>query len=203
MVIRAVISNLPNTGGSPITKLQYRINGGTAVDFPGIIAGTYDTTAVPGDDVEIRAINAVDANPANWSDIKEVAAGSPELLLNPSFTSDTVWTRTDLVTPTAYSIAGGNMTITNRGATFNDGMFQDVTTVALASYDLSVTVVSASGGGVRIKMNETDVMTGLTTPGTYTAIFTNTSLLTRRFIVSSTAQLANVVVSEVSMKLRP
>ena len=65
------ITALPSDGGSAITALQYRLNGGTAVNFTGTgtgsrtITGLTNTTAY---DVEIRAVNAI--GNAAWSDIK-------------------------------------------------------------------------------------------------------------------------------------
>lgn len=66
------ISALPSDGGSAITDLEYRVNGGTAVSFAATTTGTYTTTATTADDLEIRAVNAIGAGA--WSDVKAVPA---------------------------------------------------------------------------------------------------------------------------------
>jgi hypothetical protein len=65
------IDALPADGGSAITALQYRIDGGTPATFSGTGLGVRDITGLTGGvevDVEIRAVNAV-GNGA-WSDVK-------------------------------------------------------------------------------------------------------------------------------------
>jgi len=200
MPIRAVITTLPSNGGSPITNIEYRINGGSAVSFGAAVPGTYSTTADIGDDVEIRAVNAIGTGP--WSDVKSITAET-EILANPNFDDTSVWAGTDA--GTAFSIAGGNMTITNRGPDFTHGVAQAVSFAAGEVYDVSVTVVSTSGGGVRIKIADFDIpaLTPLTTPGTYTAQYTSPSAATRNFIISTSQAAASVVVSSVSLKLAP
>jgi hypothetical protein len=64
------ILTLPNDGGAPITDLEYRVNGGTAISLGETTTGSYPITAVEGDDIEIRAVNAIGAG--DWSDVKAV-----------------------------------------------------------------------------------------------------------------------------------
>lgn len=65
------ITELPSNGGSAITELQYRIDGGDPVALTGTgtgertISGLVNGEAV---DVQLRAVNAIGA--ADWSDIK-------------------------------------------------------------------------------------------------------------------------------------
>jgi hypothetical protein len=72
MTISIVVTTLPADGGSPITGIDYRINGGSAVGVGAAVPGTYATTAVFGDNVEIRAVNAIGAGP--WSAAKNIPA---------------------------------------------------------------------------------------------------------------------------------
>jgi hypothetical protein len=53
------ISTLPDDGGSALTDIEYRVNSGSAVSLGETTTGTYSITASDGDDVEIRAVNAV------------------------------------------------------------------------------------------------------------------------------------------------
>ena len=136
------------------------------------------------------------------------SAGAPELLLNNSFADGSVGSRVwEATTPASavWSISGGELRIQNRGDTFADGIFQTVSVLPSRAYDVSVTVNSVAVGGVRIKLEDFDIpgLTPLTTPGTYTAIWTNSSWTTRRFIVSTSQPTADVRVGEVSFKLRP
>lgn len=66
------ISTLPDDGGSALTDIEYRVNSGSAVSLGETTTGTYSITASEGDDIEIRAVNAV-GNSA-WSDTKTVTA---------------------------------------------------------------------------------------------------------------------------------
>jgi hypothetical protein len=198
MPINAIISALPSNGGAALTKIQARNNGGTAYDLTTSPAvGTFATTAGIGDTVEIRAVNSV-GNGA-WSDVKTLS-GNPELLVNANFDAAGTWAGT--AGTTAFTISGGNLNITNRGDSFLDGVGQDIS-FAAATYDISVTVVSATSGGVRIKIDATDIagLTPLTVAGTYTAQYTSPSAATRKFIVSTSQAAASVVVSAVSLKL--
>lgn len=74
------ITTLPSDGGSAITALEYRIDGGAAVAFSGTGTGSRTITGLTNDTayaVEIRAVNAVGAGA--WSDVKSrtpVASGS-------------------------------------------------------------------------------------------------------------------------------
>jgi hypothetical protein len=66
------ILTLPSDGGAPITDLEYRVNGGMAISLSETTTGSYPITAVEGDDIEIRAVNAIGAG--DWSDVKAVPA---------------------------------------------------------------------------------------------------------------------------------
>jgi hypothetical protein len=68
------IGTLPSDGGSAITALQYRVGTGAAIALTGTGTGlrlvTTGLTAGVAADIQVRAVNAVDADPANWSDVK-------------------------------------------------------------------------------------------------------------------------------------
>ena len=64
------ILTLPADGGAAITDLEYRVNGGTAVSLGETTTGSYPITADEGDDIQIRAVNAIGAG--DWSDVKAV-----------------------------------------------------------------------------------------------------------------------------------
>jgi hypothetical protein len=68
------ILTLPDDGGAPITDLEYRVNGGAAISLGETTTGSYPVTAVEGDDIQIRAVNAIGAG--DWSDVKAVPAAS-------------------------------------------------------------------------------------------------------------------------------
>ena len=88
------ITTLPADGGSAITDLEYRIDGGTAASFGAATTGTYPIASLPDGTavtVEVRARNANGAGP--WSDVKSVTTtGVPD-----AFTAG-MWTLTDLAT---------------------------------------------------------------------------------------------------------
>jgi hypothetical protein len=204
MALRVVISNLPANGGDNINALQTRRNASdaTIATLSGTTVGTYDVASSSiGDSVQIRAVNSV-GNGA-WSDTKTLSAGNPELLLNPSFDSAATWAGT--AGSTAFTISGGNLTITKRGDSFLDGVAQPISFGAGTVYDITVTVVSAATAGVRIKIDSFDVpgLTPLTVAGTYTAQYTSPSAATRNFIVSASGDPSNVVISAVSLKVAP
>lgn len=82
------ITALPSNGGSAITELQYRLDGGTPVAFAGTGTGSRTITGLTPSteyDVEIRAVNAV-GNGA-WSDLKSAtptAGGSLTVVQAPT-----------------------------------------------------------------------------------------------------------------------
>ena len=61
--LRFGITSLPSDGGSAITALQYRLNGGAWTAFSGSIVGDYDITGLPATlhTAEIRAVNIIGA----------------------------------------------------------------------------------------------------------------------------------------------
>lgn len=208
MALRAVISNVPSNGGATITALQSRRNlsDGTIATLGGTTAGTYEIAdSSIGDSVQIRAVNSV-GNGA-WSDAKTIGE-NPELLLNASFDDTSTWAGTDdggvSGNATEFVISGGNLTITDRGGSFADGVFQAVS-FAAATYNVAVTVdeILEGSGGVRIKIDGFDIpeLTPLTTPGTYTATYTSPSAATRNFIISVSSPTTQARVSAVSVKL--
>lgn len=65
------ITALPDNGGSALTALEYRLNGGSAVALSGTGTGIRTISGLTGGvsyDVQIRAVNAVGAG--GWSDTK-------------------------------------------------------------------------------------------------------------------------------------
>lgn len=67
-------TGLPSDGGSPLTALEYRVDTGTPIALVGTGLGTRlvsaGFTAGAASDVQVRAVNAIDAGP--WSSIKSV-----------------------------------------------------------------------------------------------------------------------------------
>jgi hypothetical protein len=64
MTLNIVIINLPNSGGTPITDIEYELNeNGTWISLGTTVTGTYASTAELGDSVRIRARNAIGAGP--------------------------------------------------------------------------------------------------------------------------------------------
>jgi hypothetical protein len=72
------IGSLPANGGSPITALQYRQDGGAAVTMSGTGTGDRIVASLTNGteyDYEVRAVNAIDAGA--WSDLKSVTPAAP------------------------------------------------------------------------------------------------------------------------------
>lgn len=67
MALEVTINSLPADGGSAITRVDYRLNGGAAVDA-GVLSGTFSFAGVATDTVELRAVNANGEGP--WSNTK-------------------------------------------------------------------------------------------------------------------------------------
>ncbi len=71
--LRFTITALPYNGGEPITAIQGRADGGTPFELADIVPGDYDVDGFYEGvevDCDIRAINSVDADPDNWSDVQ-------------------------------------------------------------------------------------------------------------------------------------
>ena len=65
---RITITNLPDDGGSPITDIEYSVDGGAWISLAGTSIGTYDIGGLAQGvmvGVQIRAVNAVGAGPAS------------------------------------------------------------------------------------------------------------------------------------------
>lgn len=76
-VIEIAVSALPSDGGSTITALEYRLNGGSFNRLGSSATGSYQITGLTGGQaygVRLRAVNGVGAGPE--SDIKSVTANS-------------------------------------------------------------------------------------------------------------------------------
>jgi hypothetical protein len=202
MPIRANITQLPNNGGTALTDIEAQNDGGAAYSLGGTTVGVYDTTATVGQEVRIRAVNGV--GPGPWSNAKIISAGAPELLLNPTFADSSVWAGTDGTT--AFSISGGNLTITNRGPDFDHGVFQNIAFV-IGTYDIVVVLNSATGTGARVKVGfpggaDISGLTPLSTPGTYSGVYVSPSAATRAFILSTASPSSTAVWASASLKLR-
>jgi hypothetical protein len=204
-----IVGHPPNNG-SAINGARYR-KGSLEVELPGFgIGQTFSIDAEIGDNIELAFRNGAGWGPYGTPP-KSIATGAPEMLLNPSFTSDTIWApRT--TGETLYTITGGALNITRRADPGNangflEGMCQDVEVINGRTYDLEMVITGASGGNARIKIAEYDIpdlnAKGI---GTWTAVWTNTQFAgtsTRKFICSTTAQAANITYASVSMRLRP
>jgi hypothetical protein len=69
--LTVTVTTLPNTGGSSLTAIQYRVNGGTWTASGITTTGTFDITGLTDDvsvTVELRAVNAI--GPSRTSDVK-------------------------------------------------------------------------------------------------------------------------------------
>lgn len=68
--LRFNITELPNDGGSPLTSIEYRLNGGAWTAFAGTGTGIRDVTSLPATlhTAEVRTVNAI--NPSDPSDTK-------------------------------------------------------------------------------------------------------------------------------------
>jgi hypothetical protein len=120
------IATLPSDGGSAPTAIQYRVNGGAAVALTGTGTGLRLVTAgftggVPAD-IQVRAVNAVDADPANWSDTK---------------------TRTPAEAPVG---SGDGPTVDESAST--GATFSTVGSYRIATFDATGELVVTSGGEV-------------------------------------------------------
>lgn len=202
MDVDITIDQLPDNGGSPITDIQWNLNNGTANSFSSNVIGTYRITAEPGDEIRIRAVNAVNANPSNWSLPKTIPASATQKVVNNSFDSGTTgWAGSDVTTD--WTVTGGNLIINDRGPDFTHGVEQNLTLTANTDHTISVTF-SAASVGVRVKMidsggTQNNVLTPLTTPGTYQTTF-NTGPETNWTIqLSTTADGATATFNEVSV----
>ncbi len=138
------VTSLPANGGSPITALQYRIDGGTAVTMSGtgtgdrIVTGLTNGTEV---DFELRAVNAI-GNGA-WGDLKSVTPVAPSV---------TYIEFSTLSSMTAGGSAGATRTYTGTAAEGTAGT-------------PSATLAMGSAGGIQVQINNagTDPMIGLYT----------------------------------------
>ena len=147
---------LPASGGSAITDLEYRIDGGAAVSFGQTTVGTFATTAEEGDDVQIRAVNAIGA--ADWSDTKEVPAATAGFFEDDfdgrfedtPLGDDPAWTLLRLINGTAdtvvITIASSDL---RRGSGNSDGGWYrlDASTALPANQYAQVTVAQATASG--------------------------------------------------------
>jgi hypothetical protein len=159
--IEVNLTALPSDGGSAITALQYRLNGGAAVTFSGTATGARTIsglTASTAYDIEVRAVNAV-GNGA-WSDVKNrttsasatapaaftagqwtATAGATSIVVNitalPSDGGSAITAlqyRLDGGSPVAFSGTGtGSRTITGLTAS--------------VEYDVEIRAVNAVGSG--------------------------------------------------------
>lgn len=90
MAFNIIINSLPFSGGSPITDIEYRVNGGSAVSLGTNVVGTYPITAVSDDDIEIRAVNSIGNGP--WSVAKVLTLPTGPVLTGPLSVDETTTT---------------------------------------------------------------------------------------------------------------
>jgi hypothetical protein len=166
------IGELPSDGGSAITALEYRVGTGAAIALAGTGTGlrlvtTGFTAGVPAD-IQVRVVNAVDADPANWSDTKtrtpaETPVGSGEgPTVDESASTGATFTTVDgyriatfsgsgslVVTSSggvdALVVAGGGSGGGNRGGGGGAGAVLPLSAITLAAQSYAITV--GSGGG--------------------------------------------------------
>lgn len=152
------ITALPSDGGTAITALQYRIDGGTAVGLSGTGTGARTISGLAAGveyDVQIRAVNALGAGA--WSDTKSrttpvvpsaftsgnwtATAGDGEVVLNiTALPSD----GGSAITALQYRIDGGtwtNLTGTGTGSRTITGLTN------ATEYDFELRAVNAVGNG--------------------------------------------------------
>lgn len=151
------ITALPSDGGSAITALQYRLNGGAAVAFTGTGTGSRTITGLTPStayDVEIRAVNAV-GNGA-WSDTKSAtptAGSSGPVLRDASRAGPSGYGTSLTVTPPAGMQAGDHLVLVLYGdaaySSASVGTFTDRTPASwLAAPSPRRLLVSNSFGSV-------------------------------------------------------
>jgi hypothetical protein len=90
------ITALPDDGGSAITALEYRLDGGSAVALTGTGTGERTITGLTGDvevDVEIRAVNAIGSGA--WSDVKARTPSEASGVLTSVQSPDPSWVSGD------------------------------------------------------------------------------------------------------------
>jgi hypothetical protein len=152
------ITALPSDGGTPITALQYRIDGGTAVGLSGTGTGARTISGLAAGveyDVQIRAVNALGAGA--WSDTKSrttpvvpsaftsgnwtATPGDGEVVLNITALPSNGGTD---ITALQYRIDGGtwtNLTGTGTGSRTITGLTN------ATEYDFELRAVNAVGNG--------------------------------------------------------
>jgi hypothetical protein len=79
MTVSINILNLPANNGSAIIDIEYRVNGGTPASVGGAEIDTYPVDAELGDEIEIRAVNAI--GPGPWSNVKDVTDAEENMAL--------------------------------------------------------------------------------------------------------------------------
>jgi len=113
---RITINALPANGGSPLTALQYSLNGGAWIGLGAAATGTYDLLGLFTDgvstDVAIRVVNAIGSGPGNTKAVTTTlapSASAPAQSLAPSL-SVVSSTRIDTTLGTPQADGGSPIT---------------------------------------------------------------------------------------------
>lgn len=150
-------TGLPSDGGSPLTALEYRVGTGAAIALVGTGLGTRlvsaGFTAGSASDVQVRAVNSVDAGP--WSTVKSVtpaaSTGSADFV---SYTFTPVSTSATTITRPA----GADASMTLVAVMFSAGNVAPATQAAPTDW-VAGTGVSIDGKGSRVFTAPGDVAT--------------------------------------------
>lgn len=177
------ITALPSNGGSAITALQYRLDGGTWTSLTGTGTGVRTITGLTNGveyDIELRAVNAVGNGTA--SDVKSRTPTATPVA--PSAFTSGQWTATadigeiDLnitalpsnggsaITALQYRLDGGtwtNLTGTGTGARTITGLTAGV------EYDVELRAVNAVGNGAASDVKSRTPTAAPTVPAAFTS----------------------------------
>ncbi len=161
------ISALPANGGSPITALQYRLDGGAPVTLSGTGTGARTITGLTNGttySVEVRAVNAIGAGV--WSAAKNVTPVAAAATFNTSTTGPYFTAVADVPVTDAMTVAARLKLNTTGWTTGRRHLIDFASTSFIVSFNFNGEV----GVGV-----EDNTGVSLRTPGTLTGVVAPTS----------------------------
>ena len=148
------ITALPSDGGSAITALQYRLDGGAAVALSGTGTGVRTITGLTNStsyDIQVRAVNAIGAGA--WSDTKArtpVAAGGSSVVVRGGVATESgSFITTMPVGVPAEMVAGDRIVLVASAdhaiSSFSTGTWEDITPAAWSGSNQQVWASAAFG----------------------------------------------------------